>query len=410
MQKQKRPLVLLLTLCLLLASVLTGCGSYDNFKETFFEPEKQEELPEETLLIGIFEPLTGEEAENAKDEITGMELAHELYPFVKGKKIELVYSDNESTVEGAVAAAQKLVDEGVRVVLGSYSSVLSMAGGDVFKENHIPAIAATCTNPILTQTNDYYFRSCVVEVSQGSSAAYYVNKYLLQNGAAVLLRNGDEQAETMADQFTATMKELTNGEAEVTRTYLPAENVEDYTVFLRILAITGNRAVFFPCGQTLGKTVIYQESLDDEIDFSWVGTSQWDGIDTVSSDEEPDPASYLSDVTYILNYDAHAGVTDMSITLHDAYKEKYGEDAVPSEAVALGFDAYLLAREALSQTDDVDKGWSISSKLYAISDFSGATGSITINKNGDPNKDIIFERYMGGEFNAVYTAPPIAEN
>ena len=43
----------------------------------------------------------------------------------------------------ATLAAQSLVDKGVIAVLGSYASGLSMAGGEVFAENEIPALTAS---------------------------------------------------------------------------------------------------------------------------------------------------------------------------------------------------------------------------------------------------------------------------
>ncbi len=395
-----------LALAAALAASLAGCTAYDNFKEAFFEEAPASD--QETVRIGVFEPLTGEDAESAQDEIAGIELAHELYPSVLGTSVELVYEDNLSTLEGSAAAAEALAGQDVRVVLGSYASVLSMAGGDVFQEAGVPAIAATCTNPILTLTNDYYFRVCVVDAYQGNSAAYYVNKYLLQDSAAVLLRNGDEQAEAMATQFIETMASLTGNESAVTKIYLPAEDAEDYSVYLKLLAMTGNTAVFFPSSQSLGRSVLYQESQTPGVDFSWVGTSQWDGIDQAEAGG-PDPAEYLGDVSYIMDYDVQAVVTRVSETLSEAYRQKYGEDAVPTEAVALGFDSYLLALDAIRRAGLSADGESIAAELRNTEDFSGATGSITLNAYGDPRKEMTFERYMGDGFGAVYTAPPIGE-
>ena len=85
-------------------------------------------LAEDTVKIGIFEPMTGATAAGGSMEKEGFDLANELYPDVLGQKIELVYGDNKSDRAEATLAAQSLVDKGVVAVLGSYGSGLSMAG------------------------------------------------------------------------------------------------------------------------------------------------------------------------------------------------------------------------------------------------------------------------------------------
>ena len=75
-------------------------------------------MAEDTIKIGIFEPMTGATAAGGSMEKEGFDLANELYPDVLGKKIELVYGDNKSDRAEATLAAQSLVDKGVVAVLG----------------------------------------------------------------------------------------------------------------------------------------------------------------------------------------------------------------------------------------------------------------------------------------------------
>lgn len=109
-------------------------------------------------------------------EKEGFDLANELYPDVLGKKIELVYGDNKSDRAEATLAAQSLVDKGVVAVLGSYGSGLSMAGGEVFAENEIPALTATATNPTITLDCEWYARICFIDPFQGTMLARYAVK------------------------------------------------------------------------------------------------------------------------------------------------------------------------------------------------------------------------------------------
>ena len=86
--------VLCLVLAVSLTAGLTGCTTYNNFKNAFFSDGKASS--EKTIKIGIYEPMTGQYKEQGKEEVAGIELANKLYPTVLGKKVELVYADKKS--------------------------------------------------------------------------------------------------------------------------------------------------------------------------------------------------------------------------------------------------------------------------------------------------------------------------
>ena len=50
-------------------------------------------LADDTIKIGVFEPMTGATAAGGAMEKEGYDLANELYPEVLGMKVELVYGD-----------------------------------------------------------------------------------------------------------------------------------------------------------------------------------------------------------------------------------------------------------------------------------------------------------------------------
>ena len=108
----------------------------------------------ETVKVGVFEPASGDNGAGGKQEVLGIEYAHSLVPTVEiggtTYDVELVIVDNQSSTDKAVSAAAELVSAGVSVVLGSYGSGVSMAGGDVFAAASIPAIGCSCTNPNVT--------------------------------------------------------------------------------------------------------------------------------------------------------------------------------------------------------------------------------------------------------------------
>ena len=91
---------------------------------------------EDVVKIGVFEPASGDNGAGGKQEVLGIEYANSIVPTVtvggKEYKVELVIVDNQSATDKAVTAAQTLVGAGVSIVLGSYGSGVSMAGGEVF--------------------------------------------------------------------------------------------------------------------------------------------------------------------------------------------------------------------------------------------------------------------------------------
>ncbi|MBQ2095600.1 MAG: ABC transporter substrate-binding protein, partial [Firmicutes bacterium] len=282
---------------LILGLALTGCTTYKNFHTAFFEKEKEQEV----IKIGVFEPLSGADAADAADEVRGIELAHELFPEVLGKRVELVYADNQSDVEMAKTAAQQLVDSGVRLVLGSYKSTLSLAASDVFNAADMPAIGISIKNPIVTQTNEFYFRVCFVDAFQGISAAHYVHDYLRQNNAVCFKQAGDDYASSMIEQFCQRMDRLTAGTGSVTVLEYP-EGTEDMSVYLKRVGATGLKAVFFPSSSSVGYKVLQQAA---PLGMRWIGCARWQDLQKTALAASADgDVSYLNGVTYVKGFDA----------------------------------------------------------------------------------------------------------
>lgn len=400
--KSKKYAAILLSLILTVSLLLTGCDTYDNFLAEFFEKSDQKET---TVKIGVFEPLTGADAKEAEAEIRGIELAHELFPKVLGFPVELVYSDNQSDVQAAVPAAQSLVDQNVSIVLGSYKSVLTLAGSDIFAEAQLPAIGITCTNPIITQTSDYYFRVCYVDAFQGNSAAKYVLEHLDLDSAVALQLEDDDYAGAMIEQFVDKITRTTGDPERVSVIEYP-EKTEDFTAYFEMIQTTSASAVFFPSDAEQADEVLYQAH-EGGYDFQWIGIEDWARLPEVNLNPLRDSAVYLDGTSYIAGFDDSAQKSDMTQTFLRAYKEKYGTEEKPTNAVALGFDAYLLALRAIEDAGTFDRGTILSSKLSSVFEMPGATGPITLNAQGDPIKEVVIEQYNKTQPKPVFTSVPV---
>ena len=136
--------------------LFTGCGG------------EEKAADQNVVKVGVFLPLTGDNAAGGELELRGIKLANQLHPEVLGKKVELVVADNKSDKAEAASVAARLIEKDkVSVLVGSYGSSLSMAAGNIVKENKVPAVGTSCTNPQVTANNDYYFRACFIDPFQG---------------------------------------------------------------------------------------------------------------------------------------------------------------------------------------------------------------------------------------------------
>lgn len=117
--RKTRNIALMLVLILLIG-VMTGCTTFDNFKEAFFS---EKGAAADTVKIGILEPQTGNDSDKGEMEIEGIELANGIAGEVLGKKVELVYADTQSSIYVAESAVADLIDKKPAVVLGSYGEI-----------------------------------------------------------------------------------------------------------------------------------------------------------------------------------------------------------------------------------------------------------------------------------------------
>ncbi|MCF0151664.1 MAG: penicillin-binding protein activator [Firmicutes bacterium] len=399
MLRYKQAFALLTALALVL---LCGCESYDNFYKTFFEAQ---EAAASVVRIGVFEPFTGADAEAAADEIEGIRLAHSLYPQVLGMEVELVEADNQSDVTLAPQVAQELAEAGVSIVLGSCKSTLSLAASDVFKENKLPAIAVTCANPIITETSSYYVRVCTIDSYSGYAAAVYAYERLGAKSVSVLKKEGDDYNDALIKAFTAKMKSYTGSDFSVNLVEYPPDT-EDFSEYIFQASTTDSGVIYFPCAPEEAIGVIRQAA-EEDYSFTWLGSSSWQTLDTVDPSYAENGETFLNGICYVADLSLEtSSQTEAAQLLREAYAQAHGEGAEPSYQTALGFDAYLLALQAMELAGTSSDTLAISKSLYNVYGLEGASGTLSLDSNGDPIKAIPVNMIRAGGHAQVYVVNP----
>lgn len=382
--KLRKCMALAMTACLA-AGMLAGCGG----KKT----------EEKVIKIGVFEPTTGENGGGGFQEVLGMRYANQTHPTVTvgGEEytVQLVEVDNKSDKTEAVNAAQKLASEKVSVVLGSYGSGVSIAAGQIFADSKIPAIGASCTNPQVTQGNDWYFRVCFLDPFQGTVMA----NYAFQNGAkkaAVITQLGDDYSSGLGsyfkEAFAALGGEITNEEQFQT-------NQTDFKAILTNIKASEPDIIFAPSSITTAPLIIKQ-ARELGITATIAAGDTWENstiIENAGDSAEGVVLSTFFDEAEPANDEAASFIEGFKAYL----KEQKQEEIIPAVS-ALGYDSYLAALKAIENAGSTDTT-AIRDALKDVQ-IDGVTGSISFDENGDANKDMAFIKTVkDGKFQFLTT-------
>lgn len=422
--KKRRKRVLSLALAVCLTAGLTGCTTYTNFKNAFFGTDTV--AKEKTIKIGVFEPTSGSMKTQGKEEVMGIELAHDLYPTACGKTVELVYADNKSDMYEAEAAIQELISSSSpSMILGSYGETLSLIAGKYIEAANIPSITISSTNPLITANNSYYFSATYSEARQGDALADFA--YLSQNKdmvATVKLENDDTATATIK-RFTNRMKKLTENNRCVAGSFTLSTTSADYTETIEKIRESGATAVFLAVPPTVAKAFLTQAQEQKLPYMLFLGTRAWgdkDFLEFVKANKQ-----------LHIGYPAEQATnneTAMSQKFMEAFRTKYGEDAELSQRTVVAFDAYLLAvtamdraMQAVRDTDPdtiaqnsatdaearakkeawqaaretgIPSGTQIKDALNGIDNFEGASGVINYKGKNEATKSVSISHIANG--------------
>ena len=367
---------LALALAILMVFALCACG--DNGGEV---------AGEKVVKIGIYEPQTGANGAGGKQEILGMEYANDQCPTVEigGEtyQIKLVAADNESANEKAVSAASELIAEGVSVVLGSYGSGVSIAASDTFKEAGVPAIGVTCTNPQVTEGNSHYFRICFLDPFQGTVHANFAKDVLKADTVYCLGELGNDYDQGLINYFKEAAEKL--GLKVITESF--QKDNSDFTSFLNNAKKEGADAIFAPVSIQYAQLIVEQADAQG-VEVPLLGSDTWDNNTIVSATVGKSTELYVS--TFYAeggNAAFEKGIKEW-MNADASRLEKNGGNDMLSAVTVMGYDAYMVAVEALKAAGSVDPA-KVMEALPGVT-FDGVSGAISFNETGDANRDSAF--------------------
>ena len=177
-------------------SLLTGCS------------QQQEETS--TLKIGLAGPVTGPVAQYGDMQFIGAKAAIERINKaggIDGRMLEAVIYDDACDPKQAVAVANKIVNAGIKYVVGHLCSSSTQPASDIYEDEGVLMITAASTSPeITTRGHKLIFRTIGLDSMQGPTAARYILSSIKPERVAVIhdkQQYGEGLATSVRDELTA---------------------------------------------------------------------------------------------------------------------------------------------------------------------------------------------------------------
>lgn len=137
-----------------------GCDRVVSVLSDGKPPQMMAEMTSQEIPIGVVVSLTGKDAEPyGLPMIRGFELAQEEINMLRDTNLTFITADDQSTEEGAIAAVQQLVDQGVSAIVGIAVSDYLEDAFPIAQDNGVVAFSSVSSAAGLSSIGDFVFRA-----------------------------------------------------------------------------------------------------------------------------------------------------------------------------------------------------------------------------------------------------------
>lgn len=340
------------------------------------------------IVIGHFASMTGPQATFGISTDQAIRLAikeKNAAGGIKGKKIALVTIDDAGKQAEAATAVTRLINDHEAVaILGEVASSLSLVGGPIAQKSKVPMISPSSTNPDVTDVGDYVFRVCFLDDFQGWVDAKFARENLKATKAAILYDQGQAYSSGLADYFEKSFKEM--GGTIVTKQAYTGGNLE-ISSQLQTIKSAGPDVIFLPGYYTEAATII-RKARESGISTPFLGGDGWD------SEELPRIAGDAINGNYFSNHYAPEEDRPEVRNFVEKYRAEYGK--TPDGLAALGYDAALVLFDAMERAKSLS-GPDLRDAIAATKNFTGVTGTFSIDEQRNAKKSAVIVEYKGGK-------------
>ncbi|WP_159587265.1 ABC transporter substrate-binding protein [Chelativorans xinjiangense] len=358
---------------------------------------------QDTVNIGMFTSLTGPSAIVGKDMQRGVELAinrvNEGYevplkdgstraigPGVNGSQIRLIVEDSESRPQAAMDSVRKLVNvDNVSVVLGEYSSGLTLPTGQFINENGVVQISIGANSPKLRDVGPFFFDMIGLATLQGSAMVDLAEQAIGAKTFATFMPNnpygvGVELAVCEAAKERG---------SECVATVRYEEQKTDYRAELQQAnAPNPDAVIFFAYGAEAQLVLRQAYELGLNASEKWFGTEVSNWVNEVT--DTPEIAEGVRGIEHDVGGDFY------NEQYAGPYEEAYGEKPLTVFG-GYGYDAAMIAALAIKEAGSTEPDKIREAVHKAAETYKGVTGDKAVDEEGmQTNEDYAILIYKDG--------------
>ncbi|MQX35023.1 ABC transporter substrate-binding protein [Roseospira navarrensis] len=343
---------------------------------------------EDPVVIGYQLPLTGNTAQYGQDFKTAAEIALEDFN-ASGRlpvPVEIIFEDSRSDAKEGVNIARKFVDnDDIVAVLGDFTSTVSMAAAQVYKQAGMPQLSQTASHPDYARISPYQFRNITTQAQEGEVNANWLWERGFRKVAVIAEQTDWGQA--VVQGFTAPFEEMGG---EIVYSEFFNRGLPDFRSIITKIQRAEPDAIYTGLFYEDGAQFLKQmEQLGADIPVHSTSAAYNQKLVELAGPAADD--LYLTATFLPTSEGEHV---QEFVAAWKAARD--GQE--PGQFPAQAYDAVNIMLDAVVRAwPDVTRE-SMREALAATEDFPGVTGVTSFDEDGEPEKQMTRARIVDGVF------------
>ena len=375
---------------LAIVTLIAGLSACDQIGQLLIPATPQTEGLSGEIPIGVVLPITGRLAAIGLRMGEGFELAREEINKSRSSnvRIKFIIADDETAVEGAVRAFNKLIHQnGVPAILGPASSSAAREAFPIAQENGVVALSPTSGASGLSAIGDFVFRASLTadvviphSVKVTHAKLGYQRVATIVDSVELVARNSDKvwrEALIESGVEILTTEIFQSGDTDLSEQLTRIKNLNPDVIFISALPTD------------MPDIMIQARELGIPYSIPFI-------VAQVSVDEVRTAGDAAEGLVTSASWISTADTPGNQVFVQN-YTEKYGVE--PSIWAAQSYASVYILAEAIANAQSTDST-AIRDAMANLSGFDTVLGQFSFNAVGDTVYDPIMLIVKDGEFHA----------